>query len=204
MNIKSENIFVQWPLPGPIRGLFEKKGFFNNEPELGFVTYTFKKLGGKLQRKISIGIADAQTGEYIKVNQNVGNEKIPYYVVASSSVPGFFDYLIEGKRVYVDGFTVDNLNLRGGIEECQKMVSDDSKIIVDIIMTNPLNVKKYNVSAYNPFVIYQRASQLTNLNNGRYYLFDIMKEYPNINWRYLIYPKDALPNIPFVPLVLYI
>lgn len=58
--------------------------------------------------------------------------------MAATSVPGLFPYLIENDKVYIDGGTVDNLNLKGAIERCREIVGDDDSLItIDTIMTNP-------------------------------------------------------------------
>lgn len=200
-NIVSSDIFVQWPFPGPLRGLFNKASFFDNSPELQLVSRLYNENGGTLHRSISIGMADAQTGKFLTVNQDVGSKRIPFYVVASSSVPGIFNYVVEGNRIYIDGFTVDNLNLRGGIKECQKIVSDDSKITVDLILTNPMELPKYNKSEYSTLEAYSRAKDISSLKKKWFYLLDVMRAFPEVNFRYIVKPQKELPNFPFVPLV---
>ena len=200
-NIENEDIFVQWPFPGFIRGLISEKSFFNNSPELELVTSKFNENGGKIQRGFSIGITDINNAKYITVNQDIDQSKIPHYVVTSSSVPGFFKYVEENNTILVDGFTIDNLNLRAGINECRKIVSDDDKITVDVVMTNPLTVNYVNMKTYTSFGIYQRGNELQKMYTNYFYLLDIIKAFPDINWRYIVYPHDALPNYPVVPLV---
>ncbi len=136
-NIRREDILVNWGFPGPLQGLFSKPSFFDNSPELEFVERKFREVGGKVRRHFTFGIVDAQTGAYIAKNQDTNGSLIPHYIVASSSVPGIFRYILEGSHVLIDGGTINNLNLRGGIEECHKIVDNDSKITIDVIMTNP-------------------------------------------------------------------
>ena len=199
--IKRTDIYVNWDFPGPIRGFFYKPSFFDNSPELKFIEQKFKENGGRINRRFTFGIADAQTAKYISINQNTDPKKLPQYIVASTSVPGIFKYIIEGNRVLVDGFTIDNLNLRSGIKECLEVVSDPSKIIVDVVMTNPIEIPKYNMNEYKTYYMYQRGREIRNIKQSLFYLYDIVKAYPQINWRYLISPKETLPNYPLVPLV---
>lgn len=37
-----------------------------------------------------------------------------------------------------------------------------------------------------------------------YYLLDTMRIFPKVNWRYMIAPKNSLPNYPGIALVLKI
>ncbi len=135
-NIRRGDILQNWGFPGPMRGFYDRS-FFDNTPELHLLQRKFKEYGGKLRRRFTLGITDAQTGDYIVKNQDVGDENIPHYILASSSVPGIFPYIVEGSHVFIDGGTVNNLNLRGGIEECYKLGAEEEDIVIDLIMTNP-------------------------------------------------------------------
>jgi len=203
-NIKSNNIMQQWAFPGLVQGLYSKPSFFDNSPELGFLQYKFKHYGGKVKRAYTIGIVDAQTGDYLSVNQQIDNSKIPYYIVASSSVPGIFRYIKDGKYVFIDGGTVNNLNLRNGIAECHKLGFEDYQITIDVIMTNPLDAHPYNMTGSKTYDIYHRSHELSKVAQAGYYLLDTMRVYPRIYWRYAIIPKKPLPNYPGIALVFYI
>eukprot|EP00826_Nyctotherus_ovalis_P021610 TRINITY_DN1700_c0_g1_i5.p1 TRINITY_DN1700_c0_g1~~TRINITY_DN1700_c0_g1_i5.p1 ORF type:complete len:343 (+),score=60.84 TRINITY_DN1700_c0_g1_i5:139-1029(+) len=201
LNVKSGDMYEHWPFPGPLRGFFYKPSFLDNSPEIKFVTRKFEEHGSRLQRRFTFGITDAQTGKYFAVNQSIEASKVPHYVVASTSVPGIFKYLPEGNKVLIDGFAVNNLNLRKGIEECKKIVSDDSQIVADIVLTNPISMQKYNMSEYGSLGMYFRGRELSTMRQSFYYLFDTIRGFPKVRWRYVISPKEALPNYPFVPLV---
>jgi predicted patatin/cPLA2 family phospholipase len=201
-NIESKDILVQWPFPGPIQGLFSKSSFFDSRPELELVTSRFQRNGGNLHRGISIGVVDADTGKFHAINQDVDVQKIPTYVMASSAVPGLFISIVEGNHTYIDGFTVDNLNLRGGIQECRKLVGDDSRIIVDMILVNPFAFPKHNIKNYTTYEVYQRANELRSFNKRWFYILDIIRAHPKVNFRYIVRPSKTLPNWPIIPLVL--
>jgi len=200
--IESKDIFVQWPFPGVLQGLLHKSSFLDSRPEIELLTTTLKRNGNNLHRGICIGIVDVETGKFHKVNQDVGTQKIPLYITASSAVPGLFIPIVEGNHTYIDGFTVDNLNLRGGIQECQRLVGDDSRIIVDMILSNPFKLPKRHIENYTTFGVYQRAEELRAYNKKWFFLIDVMRTYPKVNWRYIVRPSKPLPNWPIIPLVL--
>jgi predicted acylesterase/phospholipase RssA len=149
--IKAENILSWWPYVGPVRGIIDKSGFFDNAPIQPFVTKEFAAVGGQIKRKFTIGIVDAQTGEYVIVDEKIGADKIPFYVKASASVPGIFPYLKDGDRVFIDGGTTDNINLKGGLAKCREIVGDDDEAItIDVVLTNPC---KFLNSLFSPINI---------------------------------------------------
>ncbi len=132
------DVFQSWPYVGVVPGLFGKQSLFDNSPLDAYLKKKFVELGGKVVRKISVGIVDAQTGNYINKNESVGNENMPHYIFASASVPAFFPHIIEGDLVLIDGGTTDNMNLRNGIARCREIVGDDDEAItIDVLMSNP-------------------------------------------------------------------
>ena len=163
--VVQSNIFVNWDILGPILGLISKSSFFDNSPELPFLETRLKAEGGQIKRRMTVGVADAQTGDYIIINSSMAKDKWPYYIVASSSVPGFFKPLPEGNRLFIDGGTINNLNLRGGIAECYDLGAEDSDIIIDVIMTNPcmlvelfvVSPQHYDMSQAKTYDVYQRG-----------------------------------------------
>jgi hypothetical protein len=136
MNIKQENIYADWGFPYLVSGFFSKPSFLDSSVELTYLQNTFKALGGKIYRKFEIGITDAQDGSYFSVDERIGADRLPFYVAGSSAMPGVFLYLKDGNKVLVDGGTINNLNLRNGIERCLETVTEEN-IIIDVIMTNP-------------------------------------------------------------------
>jgi predicted acylesterase/phospholipase RssA len=136
--ITRTDVYYHWPYVSFIQGFFWQTSFLDNSPLLPFIEKHFKELNSTIKRKFSFGIAEAQTGKYIQIDERTPPNKIPYYIVAATSVPGLFPYLIENDKVYIDGGTVDNLNLKGAIERCREIVGDDDSLItIDTIMTNP-------------------------------------------------------------------
>jgi predicted patatin/cPLA2 family phospholipase len=136
MTIEAKNIYADWGFPYIASGFINKGSFLDSSPETPYIERVFKELGGKFYRKINIGICNANDGTYLSVNESVGVNRIPFYVTASSAMPGIFSYVIEGNKVYVDGGTINNLNLRNGIDSCLQFVKEED-IIIDLIMTNP-------------------------------------------------------------------
>jgi predicted acylesterase/phospholipase RssA len=135
--VEQGSIFQHWPILGPILGLISKTSFFDNSPELPYLRTRLQAEGGQIKRRMTIGIADAQTGDYLIINSSTGAKDWPYYIVGSSSVPGFFVPMIVGNRVWIDGGTLNNLNLRGGIAECLDIGAAVEDIVIDVVMTNP-------------------------------------------------------------------
>ena len=199
-NIKSNDVLEWWPYVGPLQGFFGKTSFFDTSPLLPFVQKQFDILGGKLHRRLSFGMVDAQTGSYHRADEKHGAD-MPKKVVASASVPAFFPYVIDGEHVFIDGGSTDNINLRGAIDKCMEIVGEDyAAITIDIIIPNPYAITYYDMSKEGTYDLYFRGNDLRFSGKDIWYLRDTIHSYPEINWRYIVMPKEGLPNYPYVPL----
>lgn len=123
---------------GIIPGIFGKKSFLDNSPLKNYLETQFKALGGEAKRMFTVGMVNAQNGEYIVKSEKVGKAQMPGIVFSSASVPGFFPHIYEGDRIIIDGGTTDNMNLRAAISRCRDIVAEnDTQITIDVLMTNP-------------------------------------------------------------------
>lgn len=199
MNIKKEHIYADWPFPYLVSGFISKPSFLDSSVELAFLEREFKALGGKIYRKFEIGVTDAQDGSYFSVGERAGADRLPFYVAGSSAMPGIFTYLKEGNKVLVDGGTINNLNLRNGIERCLESVTEEN-IIVDVIMTNSLVSNTYDMSKSMTYDVYQRGSELSKAVTSSYHLLNTIRVYPKINWRYIVIPKSDISGFMGVSL----
>lgn len=86
---------------------------------------------------MSIAATDIETGGWVIFNQNNTDwDDLPNAVMASSSVPGVFPpEIINGKHL-IDGGISMNINLISAIEQCLKITGDQSKVTVDVIVSD--------------------------------------------------------------------
>jgi len=138
---KQEDVFVDWGFPYLVSGFISKPSFFDSSPEKATLDKVFNERGKKLHRRFTLGTCNAQDGSFIIINDTVPTDRLTHYLCASSAVPGIFKYIVDPPYVFIDGGTVNSLNLRGGVEMCREEFGDDVDIIADIIVTNPCTNK---------------------------------------------------------------
>lgn len=102
-NIKKSDVYKSWPL-GITQGLLWKTGMFNSDPLRGFITKVLKNR--PQQRKISMGSANARTGEFMRFNETYPD--LVSGALASAAIPGFFPYITTNGEQYLDGGTVNS------------------------------------------------------------------------------------------------
>jgi len=199
--IEFKDVVAEYSYWNIIRGFFDKRSFLDNTPFLKYITAQLQYLGNQIYRKYTIGAVDAYTAKTVIIDETVGVKEIPISVLASAAIPGLFPYSLYQNKTLIDGGTIDNVNIRGGISQCRQIVNDDSLITIDVIMTNPINTRTImDMSKEKTYTIYERAKQVATESNNFWYLKDAITAFPKADWRYLIAPKKALPNYPIIAL----
>lgn len=201
-SIKSDDVIAPWSFTDVVKGFISKKNFFDNSPLLKYITEKFQGWGSKVERKYTITTVNVNTAETIRATEAVGAENIPKYILASAAVPGIFPYSDLDGKPYIDGGSVDNSNLRGGIERCREIVGDDdSAITIDVMMCGPLTACTWmDMSNAKSYTLYARGDEVASEHKNYYYLKDALASFPDADWRYIVKPKESLPNYPVISL----
>ena len=110
-----------------------KGGLLDNSPLDAFlknVSKDFTEYG----RRTTIGAANVNTGEFHTFDQkNTSIHDLYRASVASASIPTVFPpYNWDGVGLFMDGGTINNVNIAGAIEQCKEIVNDESKITIDV------------------------------------------------------------------------
>lgn len=198
--LTSSDIYTSWPL-GMIQGLFFKEGLWDNASELTFLAGKFEAFKEKgIQRRVNIVTVDFDTGEMYRYTENTPVEDIPAAVVASTSMPFAFPHTYLDGHTFVDGGTVWNIDLSGAIERCGEVVKSHKDIIVDVILCNSAqNITRDEQKEYNTISNFQRYQQIRAYYATLSDFYEIVRGYPDVNFRYLLMPQEDLPS-GFLPL----
>ena len=137
---------------------------------------------------------NVETGEYTEWTQDdLTIDEIPNAAVASSSIPGFFPpYRWEGRGVFMDGMTAYNINVEGAVKQCRKLVDDDSKIIIDVLMCNaPDEPEAWDRAAHTTWSNFWRYRDLNGYYHGSDSIASSMSAHPTMQWRYVVKQKNG-------------
>ena len=85
-----------------------------------------KNLSKKQQRKLSIGVTNANTGEFERYDEKLSVSDIVSALMASSAIPALFPYQIFRGNTYFDGGVIRSIDAYGAIEKCLEIVDDPS------------------------------------------------------------------------------
>lgn len=193
--LKSSNIYNSWSFGIP-EGLLFREGLWDNSEELRYLKKTFDTFKDRqVFRKINMGAVDFNTGEVYKFTEEVGFSEIAQAVTASSSMPFAFNHAHINGSTYVDGGSVWNIDISGAIERCKEVVDSEEDIIIDVIMCNSVSQNKVNdTQEYNTLQNYMRYKQISGFYGKMGDYYEIMRGYPNVNFRYLVKPEQPLPT----------
>ena len=187
-NLKTSEVWQNWTL-SIAEGLTMKGGLLDNSPlskKLKDVSSTFTSYG----RRVTLGAGDVNSGEFhVFTQKNVAINELYRAAVASASIPAVFPpYNWEGVGLFMDGGTINNVNIQGAIDQCLEMVNDESKITVDVFICGDQkgtveSEEKVGATISN----YMRNRNIHSANSGENDLKSDVAAHPKVNFRYLVY-----------------
>ena len=89
-----------------------------------------------MKRGCLLGITDANTGDYVVVDETNTLDKMAEYVMASCSIPALFEDRKMDDTVYIDGGVLINLNAASAIQKCKEKGYEEKDIVMDLIFAS--------------------------------------------------------------------
>lgn len=93
----------------------------------------------------------------------------------------------------MDGGTVWNTNLVSAILRCKEIVLNESDITIDIIVLDANELSPWYANSLS-ITNWMRFSELQSYNDELADIQEFVMAYPDINFRYLLYPSSPLPG----------
>jgi len=175
---------------GPIRGLIDKSGLYDTSYLYRFLQKYFKRMGGKMYRKMTVASADVNSGAYVLWDETASD--LPKAVVSSAAIPFIFpNQKWSGGRVEMDGGTVYGTNLVSAVNRCKEIVGDDeSKITMDIVVTQGHDIGSWDDRS-------SRGTQLRFKEVKEYHdsisdIYTFKQAFPDVKFRYYVEPTGPL------------
>lgn len=182
---------TQAPLHSLVHGLFHESGVVNDQALLDYMTTTMGSIGsiGDGRRSV-VAATSVQSGDEIVYNSDIPWADWPRAVVSSASIPAVFPTQHFYGDVLMDGGVCSwGVNPVMAIQECLKIVDDTSKITMDIVMEEQVIIDELDNDDFQAMGHYMRARQIKKYNAGMANVFEAMRAYPDVNWRYLVQPS---------------
>lgn len=128
-------------------------------------------------------------GEFHVFDQkNTAYKDLPKASFASASIPGAFPpFNWDGVGIFMDGGTVNNVNIQSAIDQCKEIVDDESKITVDVLICADVAgevVDEKHVGKTIANVL--RDRKIHKAFNGAKTIKRQKKSHPSVNFRYLV------------------
>ena len=198
-NLTANDIYDSWMF-GVTQGLFFEEGLLNNRNEIDFLANVFdefKETG--IRRKLEINTVDIDSGKVTRFNETGEWESFPPKVVASTAMPFAFPHLHYKNHTYVDGGSIWNIDISFGIKRCLETHSQKN-IIIDVLLCDGLQLASLNnTQSFNTFQNYFRYLEFQYYYSVMSDLNEIIRAYPDVNWRYVVFPTEPLPTF-YIPL----
>eukprot|EP00343_Euplotes_focardii_P007826 CAMPEP_0205821414 /NCGR_PEP_ID=MMETSP0206-20130828/7479_1 /ASSEMBLY_ACC=CAM_ASM_000279 /TAXON_ID=36767 /ORGANISM="Euplotes focardii, Strain TN1" /LENGTH=329 /DNA_ID=CAMNT_0053116881 /DNA_START=93 /DNA_END=1082 /DNA_ORIENTATION=- len=195
-SIDAVKVYKTWP--GGILAGFFQKGLFDLTPGREFLA---EQLGDLvIKKKITFSAINADTGQYVNFDYNVSDTRPDFFIdaaFASSSIPAAFPHVHHDDMELIDGGTVWNIDIDSPIRRCREIVDNDEDIILDIILVSAATVDEVtDFSGYSAMDHLLRGHEIFGFYNGMNDFNSSTFNYPNVDFRYLIFPTEKLSNSP--------
>ena len=192
LSIIQKDIYVDWPL-GIINGVLFQKGFFNNAPYVDYVNMFLNN--ATFKRKFSIGVVNANDGKYYTYNETTPLNDLKPYFVASGAIAGFYPFSIIKGEAFIDGSTLFAIDLFTAIQRCLDITGNvQSDIILDAVLLEKNKSLEKNMTCAHSLQMLMRYFEINSFLMSTYYIQDVMRHFPNVNYRYLLTPVAKLPG----------
>ena len=190
LSIPVKDFWDWWPTLGPLEAIW-RPSLLDNHKMKDKIHEIMKNQ--KLYRNLTIQAVDLSTGQVIIFDETTPMDELSKAVIASASIPMFFEPEQIGPYNLVDGGVFTNMKFNDAIQQCNEKGFSDDKIIVDLLMCadNYEKIQEWEMreAKYkNAFDLLHRKKQFEDFYS---YFEDISREirgYPEVNFRHLFLP----------------
>lgn len=196
-NFEASQFYNNWA-GNVAQGYFLESGLYSSKPMKATIDNLFK-LGPNFGRELIVSSTDLLSGNFTIFDTLLGDAAIKTGVLASAAMPGLLPTVKYAEYELSDGTIKYPVDIISAVTYCQEQGFADSDIIVDIVMSSGTYLKEVDASKYKTFQVLLRLAEIeaydfTSLGIDVAYL-----QYPDVNYRTLIYPTDGMPELPILP-----
>lgn len=191
-NINSSDVYQEWS-GGLIDGIFYEPSLFDSSPLYNLLE---QKLSRPIARKLSLGSVDADLGQFVRFNESLNKKDLLSAAMASAALPALFPYISLNNTNYVDGGVLLGLDVDGAVQRCREIVSNDSDIIVDVLMCSGDSLPKSKQDGDKTLQMLGRFLQIHFYSSALDHLLHAFEDNPDIFFRYVIMPSTSLASDP--------
>ena len=113
--------------------------------------------------------------------------------MSSSAIPAIFPSIPFRNTSFIDGGTVRGVDINAAINRCREVTTDESEIVVDVIMCYSLKAFPYkDTSNYKTIQMLMRYLQLNSYQKSQDVIIHAKENHPNVNFRYIVAPTETL------------
>jgi predicted acylesterase/phospholipase RssA len=197
-NLTTKNVFTHWSLDWPLgllHGLEHESGLVNTEPLRETLTKFYREQGPHKDRKFVIGATSMKTGTLTTWDESVSGAQLINASMSSSAIPGVFPTQTWFGDTFQDGGVIEGVNVLDAVRRCFEVTSDPSQITVDVVMTSGRDIKPVDDPAtFKTIASVERTLAIMEFNLGMRNVELAQQTFPQVNWRFNIYPSVPLPG----------
>ena len=122
-DIAPQKLFVPWEKP---LETWQHSGMFNNS----VIVYYLERFSKphKIQRRVTVGAADANTGQYVRFNSSIPYHEFFVATRGSATVPGYFPAVDLHNHTLLDGGIIKVIDVDAAIKQCEELGYEEKDI----------------------------------------------------------------------------
>ncbi|OMJ79592.1 hypothetical protein SteCoe_20362 [Stentor coeruleus] len=183
------SIAVEWP-QGLYYSTFFEPSLYDSSPMLTFLQ---QYSGTVINRNITVGVTDYESGEFMEYNQDIGTDLLTVAAKSSASIPFVFTPTLLNGHWYGDGGVLINLNTNEAISFCRSLGYSDKNIVVDMIRDFDGQDRPKPQIVNNTKEAMDRANVISDFYSKLWFLYDFSHSFPYVDIRYIAIPTKPLP-----------
>eukprot|EP00742_Colponemidia_sp_Colp-10_P001322 GILJ01001424.1.p1 GENE.GILJ01001424.1~~GILJ01001424.1.p1 ORF type:complete len:344 (-),score=68.19 GILJ01001424.1:81-1112(-) len=194
--IKKSDVYRDWD-GGLIEGVLIKPGLYDTSPLRTFLKSRLNT--GFKDRKLVVGATSLTTGLFTYWNETQEADHLVESVMASSAIPGIFPPVSLDGQEFCDGGTKLSVNIFDAVTRCLEVVDHPKDMVLDVVLCTGATLPTVSAPEDHTLEVLMRAMEIEKFDKALQLIEDAKLAYPDITFRYLIYPSVALPG-QIVPL----
>jgi len=200
MDASKNPLYEDWWM-GTWGALLYEGGLYDPALLADFLPKELKALNvsGTFARSVGVGLVNMLSGDYASMNETVlaqSMQNIIDTLFSSFAYPGFFPPSKAFGAEWIDGASVNSLDVIGAIRHCrmQPGVESDSDVVIDVIASQGSNLQRVNASDYRSLAMAYRYLEISSYYSSMNGLERAKFSHPNVTYRYVVLPSSPLPT----------
>lgn len=189
--IKNQNMLAP-PWPGStLHSLLRRPSLFDTSNLRSFLQ---SRMGTTVLRNVTVGTTNMVNGDFVDFTEALGMDGLLTAVMCSAAPPFAFPPINFQGTWFIDGGVTINEDSFEAVKRCREMGYSLPEITLDMIFDyHDLELPPATIKNAKDSI--NRVTDIQKYYNLHWYVDEIYSSFPEVNYRYVIFPSQHLPPV---------